>query len=488
MNKRMTTTVEAALKRTGLLERGATLLVALSGGADSVTLLRTLCALAPKYGLTVCAAHVEHGLRAEASLKDAEFCHTLCTQLAVPFTCDHAVLEGDMCAPGAEARARDARYRLLFARARECGADALLLAHHQDDQAETMLAHLVRGGGARGLGGMREEECREGIRIVRPLLGVSKHDILEALAGLPYREDESNALPCCQRNRLRAEVVPLLMRENPRAVEHMAQSAALLAMDDAYLQVLAHRLLARTLMDRPPYNCVSVAPLAAAPQAVAVRALRTFALRGVDALCAQNGNTADVTAGFPPPLPQERALSADDSLRLLMLLHAKNGQTLNLPMGVKALKTPRFIHLVRMADGSPLVPAPRTEPQSGLLGRKQVRMGGCTFALSRYDPQTGVEPDGITSIIVPDTLMENATLRAALPGDVIHPFGASGSKPLRRYFTDQKVDAPFRPNIPLLCVNGEALWVCGVGAGEATRLTRVPSTLVKLQSRPPWLP
>ncbi|MDD3214259.1 MAG: tRNA lysidine(34) synthetase TilS, partial [Eubacteriales bacterium] len=279
MDEQILTAVETALNRAGLLRRGAVLLVALSGGADSVLLLRTVCALSEKHGFTVRAAHVEHGLRGESSLRDAEFCERLCKTLGVPFTCDHASLAGSMADAGAEARARDARYALLLARAK--GADALLLAHHQDDQAETVLAHLLRGSGARGLGGMRPVSRRDGVTVVRPLLDISKHAILTALGGLPYCEDESNALPCCQRNRLRTEAMPLLTRENPRAAAHMAQSAALLRMDDDYLQSLADARLNEALLDTPPFFCVRKAPLLSAPEAVAVRALRTAAERAM---------------------------------------------------------------------------------------------------------------------------------------------------------------------------------------------------------------
>ena len=185
MNEQILITVEAALRRAGVLRPEATLLIALSGGADSVALLRTVSALGKRYGFSTRAAHVEHGLRGEASAEDARFCERLCAEMGVPFTLDRANLSGGMAAPGAEARAREVRYRLLLGRARECGADALLLAHHLDDQAETVLSHLVRGSGTRGLGGMREASRVNGVLLVRPLLKLSKADLLASLNGAP---------------------------------------------------------------------------------------------------------------------------------------------------------------------------------------------------------------------------------------------------------------------------------------------------------------
>ena len=281
MNEQFVARVEAALSRAGVLRADATLLVALSGGADSVALLHAVCALRGKWGLTVRAAHVEHGLRGETSLADAHFCAQLCRELQVPFTCDHAHLTGGMADRGAEARAREARYALLLTRARQCGATALLTAHHLDDQAETVLAHLIRGSGARGLGGMREVSRREGVTLVRPLLGVPKQALLNALGTLPYQNDESNAMLCCQRNRLRALVLPQLTAENPRAAEHIAQSAALLALDDDCLQAQADALLEAAWLNRPPLCCLQKLAVAQAPKAIALRVLRGFVERGL---------------------------------------------------------------------------------------------------------------------------------------------------------------------------------------------------------------
>ncbi|HPS80974.1 MAG TPA: tRNA lysidine(34) synthetase TilS, partial [Candidatus Limiplasma sp.] len=265
MNEQILTTVEAALQRARVLRPGATLLVALSGGADSVALLRAVCALGAKHGFVTRAAHVEHGLRGAASREDALFCERLCAGLSVPFTLDHARLQGGMCAPGAENRAREARYALLIARAKACRADGLLLAHHLDDQAETVLARLIRGSGARGLSGMRECTVWQGVTLLRPLLSLSRESLLASLEGQPYRTDETNRMPCCQRNRLRAGVLPLLAEENPQAASHIAQSAALLAMDDACLQAQTDALFHAALTDRPPILCVRREPLAQAP-------------------------------------------------------------------------------------------------------------------------------------------------------------------------------------------------------------------------------
>lgn len=494
MNEQILTTVEAALRCAGVLRPEATLLVALSGGADSVALLRAVCALGMRHGFFTRAAHVEHGLRGEASVEDARFCERLCAELGVPFTLDAANLSGGMAASGAEARAREVRYRLLFARARECGADALLLAHHLDDQAETVLSHLVRGSGARGLGGMRETSCVNGVLLVRPLLSLSKADLLAALDGLPYRVDASNAEPCCQRNRLRMGALPLLMAENPRAAAHIAQSAALLSMDEDCLQMQADVLLTHALIDEPPFLCVRKVILLAAPDAVAVRALRGFALRGMAYLAAEAG--ASVRGQTPADEPmmertgfsllEERTLSAGDSLALLMLLRTPEGGSLNLPHGLRVDATVCYLHLTRMAEGAPVAKTPARPPMRLDSGMERVRFGGFTFRLSAFDPVHDSAPDGVHAVALTNAMLSQTVLRTKDTDDRIHPFGTGGGKPLRRYLIDHKLDLPFRAHLPLLCMDSEVLWAVGIGAAEGTRITDGPSTRIAIEGHLPW--
>lgn len=470
MNERLISTAEAVLQRAEVLHSGATVLVALSGGADSVALLLTLLELRTRHGLMVRAAHVEHGLRGENSLADAAFCEALCKRLHVPFTCDHARLAGDMNAPGAEAAAREARFSLLLARANTCHADALLLAHHQDDQAETVLQHLLRGSGARGLSGMAEISRREGTLVCRPFLSLPKQALLDALGDTPYRTDESNLSPVCQRNRLRLTVLPALAAENPAAVPHIAQSARLLGLDEACLAAQAEQLLEIALVTTPPYFCLRKAPLRAADPAVAVRALRAFAERGLRA-CGQ--------------APEEQSLSAEDSLALLKLVSAPETATLNLPGALHAIATERFLHLTHMENDAPLCDIAPLAP-CPLAGPKPPRFGDITLRKTPYAPN-GAPPDGKRTVVLSNTLLQTAVLRWPQPGDTIRPFGADGQKPLRRWLTDQKLDLPFRRFLPVVAVSGSVLWAVGMGAADATRVTPESSTLLTLQGTLPWL-
>ncbi|MCB0220930.1 MAG: tRNA lysidine(34) synthetase TilS [Chrysiogenetes bacterium] len=202
--------VERMLARRGVRGRGW--LVALSGGADSVALLRVLVALSPRMG-ELFALHVHHGLRGKSADADAEFCRTLCKELGVPFRVVRLKLKKG---PALAERARAGRYRLLEKERERRGAKWVALAHHADDQAETVLARLARGAPASGLAGI--PAVRE--PFVRPLIEESRASILHYLESLAqdWREDPSNASDAAERNRIRRNIIPVIERELRRPV------------------------------------------------------------------------------------------------------------------------------------------------------------------------------------------------------------------------------------------------------------------------------
>jgi tRNA(Ile)-lysidine synthase len=376
-----------------------------------------------------------------------------------------------MSTPGAEAAARKARYALLIARAKACGAEALLLAHHQDDQAETVLQHLLRGSGARGLSGMEEISSRAGMLLCRPFLSLSKQTLTDALGDTPYQTDESNLLPLCQRNRMRLSIMPKLTAENPAAMAHIAQSASLLRMDEICLQSQADQLLQEALISTPPYFCLRKDALRQTADAVALRVLRKFAELGLR------------TCGDSP---DELSLSAEDSLAMLALLSAPENTTINLPCALHATVTERFIHLTHMADDALLCDVPLLTPMSLDTDMQSLIFGSISLHMMPHAPG-GICPDGKRTVVLTRDLIKTAVLRQPRPGDIIRPFGADGSKPLRRYLIDRKLDQPFRKHLPVIAIGKQVLWAVGVGAAENTRVVKEPSILFTLQGELPWL-
>src|SRR5512134_2741612 len=254
--------------------RAATLVVALSGGPDSVALLDALASLRRRRGFRVVAAHLDHGLRA-GSEQDAEFCAVLCRSLDVPLRADRADVRARAARErgGLEQAARRERYRFLRRVRDEEEAFAIAVAHTRDDQAETLLLRLLRGAGATGLAGMRP---RSG-DVVRPLLAVSRREVLAHLRerALGWREDPSNADLAHRRNRVRHELLPYLeARFNPGIRKALARTASLLADEAAHVRSEAQALLDRIAREADGTLALDRRPLAEAATPVARAALR----------------------------------------------------------------------------------------------------------------------------------------------------------------------------------------------------------------------
>ncbi|MBI3629760.1 MAG: tRNA lysidine(34) synthetase TilS, partial [Candidatus Rokubacteria bacterium] len=231
--------VRDTIRRHAMLAGGEAVLVAVSGGADSVALLHVLAALAAELSLRLTVVHLDHGLRPD-SAADAAFVESLARARGLPVVVDRIAVP-----PGGslEARAREARYAALRRHAARLGADRVALGHTADDQAETVLMRLLEGAGPRGLAGIPPVRGR----YIRPLIETRRAGIVETLtaAGLTWREDPSNRDPKFLRNRIRHELLPLLASTyNPAIVPALARAAALTRELLAQVSAVAERELA----------------------------------------------------------------------------------------------------------------------------------------------------------------------------------------------------------------------------------------------------
>lgn len=238
------------------LKPGAHLRVALSGGIDSMALLHVLAQLAPQFPFTLSAVHVHHGLSPKADVW-ANFCLSLCARLGVP--CEAVrVKVPRKSAQGLEAAARQARYAELC----KPGADAVALAHHLDDQAETVLFQLLRGGEPRALAAMPEARVHEGMLLLRPLLGVPK-SALAAYARrhrLEWVEDDSNLDTALARNALRQDILPVLERHFPDYRERLSGVARRMAEVAVLLENMAGQDHAAHTQDELDCNALRALP------------------------------------------------------------------------------------------------------------------------------------------------------------------------------------------------------------------------------------
>jgi tRNA(Ile)-lysidine synthase len=255
------------------IPRPGRVLAAVSGGADSMALLRGLIELKDDLGLVLQVGHLDHQLRGAASTEDAAWLGRACEKLGVPFALGRIDVQAAATSSGrgVEEAARDARYVFLAETARSTDCSVIALAHTASDQAETILHHIVRGTGLAGLRGIpRERELAPGIRLMRPLLDVERSQVLDYLRqiGQDFREDESNQDEAYTRNRIRRQLLPLLTREyNPQIADAVLRLGQQAVEIQRTLEVLAEQLLERVLDSSSARECrLKWQPLADVPR------------------------------------------------------------------------------------------------------------------------------------------------------------------------------------------------------------------------------
>jgi tRNA(Ile)-lysidine synthase len=434
--------VHATIRRRGLLHGGETVLIAVSGGPDSVALLDVLCALRAPLGLTLGIIHVDHGLRPDSG-SDAELVQALGEGLGVPVEIERVQVRRTAGArwQGLEAEARRLRYAVLAAGAAAIGAQRVATGHTADDQAETVLMRLLEGAGPRGLAGIPAER---GI-YVRPLIDVSRAEIMAHLLerGLPWRVDPSNRDLSFRRNRVRHELLPYLAeRYHPEVRAALCRAA-----DAARAAVRALDAQAAGLLGKlgRPGSCGVVfegADLAGLGDDLASAIL----LRAAETL----GEQGPLRAWNHRAL--RHVLSGGRSLRHGTLLIERSGRWLR-------------VGPARLASV-----APREWEVPGCLELGEI---GVALSARVIEPSTGHPlPDGRRAVAFDaDRLPPRLTVRGRRPGDRFAPFGAPGARRLKSFLIDLAIPRWERSRVPLLEAEGEILWVAGLRRGAAAPIT-----------------
>jgi tRNA(Ile)-lysidine synthase len=265
----ITSTVRRTLRERALISAGEHVLVACSGGPDSTALLHVLHRLRLELGITLCAASIDHGLRPDSKL-EVEAVAGFASTLGVPF--ESARIEVPRDGASLQGRARELRYRALREIAELRAASSIAVGHSQDDQAETVLSRMLRGSGLRGLGGI---EARRADGVIRPLLDCRRRDLRAYAVAheLPFVDDPSNHRRSFERVRIRHEVLPALLAEDPRLIEHIAALGDEAAELNAYLDAQLPELPA------PGAKACAIEPLTETAAPLRIRWLRAWILR-----------------------------------------------------------------------------------------------------------------------------------------------------------------------------------------------------------------
>ncbi len=422
-------------ERHQLLNHGKMLVLAVSGGVDSLAMLHILHTLAPEFEMRLHVATLDHGLRGAESAADTAFVREQAAALDLPVTAGFADVAAyaQQHKLGIEAAARRVRYRFLADVAEQVGAPAVATAHQQEDQAETLLLHLIRGAGLTGLRGMQPRTALpDGIALVRPLLDTSRAD-LEAFLnehGLTAREDASNADTRYTRNRVRHDVLPLLRAINPAVVANLAHTAQTLTVDYGAL----HAMVAGS--DRR--EAFAVLPLS----------VQRLAILG------NHVNRDDLTR-----FDVDRAVE--------FILNGKTGESIKLSNGLQISLS--FNHI--LFDEEPDWNAPGLEPGSVIpidqLPTIVDFMDDWEVRLSR-----GISADGEYYALLKVPADVRLAFRTRRRGERFTPHGMDGyTQSLSDTFTNMKVPAAWRDHVPLLTIDDQiAAFIAPTTKGLTIRL------------------
>ena len=458
--------VAAALRRAGFPSGGVTLVVAASGGPDSTALLRSLRRLRDEHHLRLHVAHLNHDFRGAEADHDAAFVRRLADALGLPCSIDKQdpiAYQRQRGVSSFEQAAREMRYSFLSAVAASAGATAVALGHTADDQAETVLLHLLRGSGLHGLRGMAEvvewpwPEPRPGPLLFRPLLGATKADTAAycRALGQTYREDSGNYMWRFTRNKVRHDLMPRLSRDyNPRVREALARLSRAASEDLDFIEEELARRWPGIAEEGEGAVSLGIDSLAALHPALQRHALRR-------AYAAVAGDA--------------RSLGESHLEAMLSLVGSRHGgRSLDLPRRVSARRGGGTLALTRNLD-LPRFPELEQEYEFALPDRPgeetSHEVGGWRLTLQAVEPgqpnpYAGLDPPQLTARLNRDALGSRATVRTRRAGDRFQPSGMAGTKKLQDFFTDAKVPREQRDHIPLLVCDGGIAWVAGYRVAE----------------------
>lgn len=443
--------VRAYIKQNRMIQPGDTVIAGISGGGDSMAMLAMLRACREDLDFRLYAVHVNHGIRGAEAGRDEALVEKVCRQWQIPCRSVHySVPElARQWKKGEEETGRLVRREAFQEEIRRLGVSGgqakIALAHNEDDLAETMLHNLCRGSGLRGLSSMRPVAGN----IIRPVLCLEKKEIGDYLReeGIPYVTDSSNLSDEYTRNRIRHHVLPLLKEAvNPRAAEHMAETAGLLAQAEEYLSRQGEALL-QQYGKRQEEGYFLPDALLEAEKAVASYAVLT-------ALEQVSGKKQDFT-----------------SFHVYEAMELKNkqpGRRADLPYGLTAKRTYGGVLLLQKQR----LPAkgPEEEWEIPVPGELVCPLGNIRARV--FDSESAeIQEKKYTKWLDYDIIECKLSFRTRRTGDYLVINKAGGKKKLNRCFIDEKIPAGLRDRIPLAAAGQEVLWIVGGRINEKYKIT-----------------
>jgi len=461
-----------------LLKRDAAVVVGVSGGIDSMALLHLLVAMNQQFSweLRLHVAHLDHQLRKGESEHDAAFVQAAADSLSLPCSIerrDIALLAQEESG-GIEEIARRERYAFFERVCLKIDAETIALGHHADDNAETILLRILRGTGVRGLGGIRRiRPLSPGsdIRIIRPLLRFTRHELSAYLAdaGIAFREDRTNASTEPMRNRIRNSIMPLLASEvNPQVRDALLRLGEQAQWTEEYLRETVERTFDTLIVSRTDQmlslNCDALARKSTIVQTEIIRlAYRSFGLGEQDLsfthLVAALDLLSDPASGRQTQLPGGMVIERQYHQLVFSMPTGQPREEIAPEVAVhlpgETLLTMRRLAIECAIEDATAADIPR-------LRRAGSRMEEC------------VDLEAVRPPLV---------VRTRHAGDRFVPLGAPGSKTIADFLIDAKVSPADRKRVPVLCDQLGPIWIIGHRLDDRVKLTELTRKVLRLKAR-----
>ncbi|MUT67681.1 tRNA lysidine(34) synthetase TilS [Paenibacillus sp. NEAU-GSW1] len=432
-----------------LWTKGDTIVAAVSGGPDSMALLHMLHAIAAKQKLSIVVAHVNHGFRAEESALEAELVRQYAARLSIPFEMTELQMPAyiEETRMNASAASRERRYAFLHEIASKYGAASIALAHHGDDQAETVLMRMLRGAGLTGLSGMAFKRKEKNVQLIRPLLRINKSDLLQYCAEheVPYEVDSSNNERYYFRNVVRLDVLPYLSQFNPQLSQSLRRLADVAGAEDDLLERQAEERLAELATLTPGEIAIPSSELYGLHVALQRRLIKL--------ILNYLSNEAD-----------SAAFEHIETMRLAAAPEAPSTWRFDAGAGIRCVREYSVMRWLKQAGS-----ASGTDPSKD----------GYAFEIHEFADCIRVDAGGLSIVFEHrrngDALRAKGrdeacfdasqvafplTVRNRRPGDRISVLGLNGSKKVQDMFVDEKIAPSAREQYPLIVdAEGRLLWI-----------------------------
>ena len=471
--------IRGYVEQQNMLKTGDSVVMGISGGADSVAMLLAFSALQKEYALSLYAVHVNHGIREEANL-DSDYVRELCKIYGIPFylfTADVEKMAKEQ-KKTVEEMGREYRYRCFYEVMERVGAKRLATAHHRGDQAETVLFHMIRGTDLSGMAGIRPVSERDTdfgrICIIRPLLSCKKSELIEWLIsnGVTWREDATNQDDTYVRNRLRNEVLPILEEINCRTEEHIANLAGIMWEYEAYFQNIVSEYIKNCVICKDEYSFQTDRTKLLQQEKVLARAV-IYEMLGM--------------AG-----EEKRDFTKEHVLAVYQLLANQSGRKIVLPNGIEAVisyenliirKSFRGVEANGKTQGAELKETKRWIIEVSLKELGCFSEGKGQTILLPTGEQLHFEKQAVSSMTDAereklltdarnsknyytkffdcDTIKDTLCIRLAERDDYFVMNEAGNRKKLFRYFMDIRLPADKRNDVVVLANENEVLWLVG---------------------------